>query len=167
MNKPENMTHLNGRELVPKTDPRIALRGKLDTLQSETVLLQIEACAHGHQALAVQLEELLSLLQNMILADVKGDTFAFDTLFGMTPDALHDASHACYRTIKMPEPLYVMGKVPAMLNQLRAHVREAELAAAASAEHGGNKDVQVALNRLSSAIYVLFCRLLQPEQGLI
>ena len=30
--KPEGMTHLRGNLLVPKTHPRIAFRGKLDTL---------------------------------------------------------------------------------------------------------------------------------------
>ncbi len=162
MNKPENMTHLSAKELVPKTDPRIALRGKLDTLQSETVLLQAEAFAAGYSQLAEQLEDMLSLLQNLIRVDVTGEPLVFETMFGMTPQALHDASHACYRSFIKPQPLYSMGKVPAMLNLLRAHVREAELAAAHAAEHGGNEEVQYALNRLSSAVYVLFHGLLQP-----
>lgn len=165
MNKPENMTHLNGKELVPKTDPRIALRGKLDTLQSETVLLQTEAHASGYGGLAEQLEEMLALLQALIHVDVTGEPLVFDTLFGMTPQALHDASHACYRSFHKPQPLYSMGKIPAMLNLLRAHVREAELAAAHAAEYGGDAQVQYALNRLSSALYVLFHRLLQSAKS--
>lgn len=162
MDKPENMTHLNGKELVLKTDPRIALRGKLDTLQAETVLLQTEAHAAGYGGLADQLEEMLTLLQTLIRVDVTGEPLVFETLFGMTPQALHDASHACYRSFHKPQPLYSMGRVPAMLNLLRAHVREAELAAAHATESGGNAQVQYALNRLSSAIYVLFHGLLQP-----
>ena len=36
--KPEHMTHLNAQVLVPKTHPRIVLRGKLDTLEAELLL---------------------------------------------------------------------------------------------------------------------------------
>ena len=37
--KPEHMTHLNSRELVSKAHPAIALRGKLDTLEAEILIL--------------------------------------------------------------------------------------------------------------------------------
>ena len=39
--KPENMTHLNGDVLVPKTHPRIAFRGAMDTLEAELLLCQL------------------------------------------------------------------------------------------------------------------------------
>ena len=38
--KPEDMTHLRGNLLVPKTHPRIALRGHLDGLQARVLLMQ-------------------------------------------------------------------------------------------------------------------------------
>ena len=40
--KPEHMTHLNAEVLVPKTHPRIAFRGKMDTLEAELILCQLE-----------------------------------------------------------------------------------------------------------------------------
>ena len=40
--KPEQMTHLNGEVLVPKTHPRIEFRGKMDTLEAELLLCQPE-----------------------------------------------------------------------------------------------------------------------------
>ena len=36
--KPEHMTHLRGNILVPKTHPRIAFRGGIDTLEAELLL---------------------------------------------------------------------------------------------------------------------------------
>ena len=39
--KPEYMTHLNGDTLVPKTHPRIAFRGKIDSLEGEIMLCQL------------------------------------------------------------------------------------------------------------------------------
>ena len=36
--KPEHMTHLDGDTLVPKTHPRIAFRGEMDTLEAEIML---------------------------------------------------------------------------------------------------------------------------------
>ncbi|MCL2194921.1 MAG: hypothetical protein FWB76_03115, partial [Oscillospiraceae bacterium] len=61
--KPEHMTHLNKTQLVPKTHQRIALRGKLDSLQA--LLLQTIAQARqcNHQACAVGLQECFGLAQ--------------------------------------------------------------------------------------------------------
>ena len=38
--KPEQMTHLNGQILVPKTHPRIAFRGGVDLLEAQLLLCQ-------------------------------------------------------------------------------------------------------------------------------
>ncbi len=163
MKKPENMTSLTGTQLVPKTHPRIALRGKLDSLQAEIVLLQAEADAAGAKLLIAQLEEILVFLRAMMRTEVTGEPLVLEKLFSMTPDALRDASHACYQSFRQPEPLYTMGRLPAALNLLRAHVRETELAAAHAEMEGGSSDILLALNRLSSAVYVLFCRQLHQE----
>ncbi|MBQ3109244.1 MAG: hypothetical protein IJC67_06480, partial [Clostridia bacterium] len=45
--KPEDMTHLNGNVLVPKTHPRIEFRGRLDSLQARILALQLAAQEHG------------------------------------------------------------------------------------------------------------------------
>ena len=56
-----------------------------------------------------------------------------------------------------------MGELALRLNTIRAQVREAELAAAAAFEYPGEaprEDIIRELNRLSSGVYILFCRLL-------
>ena len=47
--KPEDMTHLYGNRLVLKTDPRIAFRGKIDSLEADAAALRrkIEEWEHG------------------------------------------------------------------------------------------------------------------------
>ena len=54
--KPEHMTHLNAEVLVPKTHPRIAFRGAVDTLEAELILAQLAA-----PEMAAKLEEVLTL----------------------------------------------------------------------------------------------------------
>ena len=43
--KPEEMTHLRGNRLVPKTHPRIRFRGQLDSLMAQVLELQCRAAA--------------------------------------------------------------------------------------------------------------------------
>ena len=63
--KPEHMTHLNGDILVPKTHPRIAFRGAVDTLEAEILW-----CAFKLPSLRKALSELLSLARKLIRCDV-------------------------------------------------------------------------------------------------
>ena len=51
--KPEYMTHLRGNLLVFKDHPRIALRGKIDSLEAAIILLQLKAQEKGDLAFAV------------------------------------------------------------------------------------------------------------------
>ena len=59
--KPEHMTHLNAQVLVPKTHPRIAFRGAMDSLEAELLLCQL-----NHPKLAGQAGEVLVLARRMI-----------------------------------------------------------------------------------------------------
>lgn len=45
--KPEEMTHLRGNQLVPKTHPRIAFRGKLDSLMAQLMEVEVMAAEAG------------------------------------------------------------------------------------------------------------------------
>ena len=63
--KPENMTHLRGDILVPKTHPRIAFRGAVDLLEAELLW-----CAFSLPDYRKELEEILSLARLLIRCDV-------------------------------------------------------------------------------------------------
>jgi ethanolamine utilization cobalamin adenosyltransferase len=56
-----------------------------------------------------------------------------------------------------------MGHLAASLNMLRTHVREVEIAAEMAFAEGERGDILMALNRMSSAAYILLCRLLAGQ----
>ncbi len=156
MPKPEHMTHLNGDVLVPKTHPRILFRGKVDALESELILCQL-ALPH----LAKQLGELLDLAREIIRCDVLESPLKEGELLGLTAADLRRRSHIPQEYYGVPHfmPSSADGEVIARLNHLRAQVRQTELAAAAAFldEEGSpiRTDIIKALNRMSSAVYLL------------
>ena len=157
--KPEHMTNLNAREMVCKNHPRILLRGKLDTLQSEILVLQASSKPENR----APLEDALRLVRAVLAAEVRDTPLASWTLNGMGPDEVHRCSHH-------PEEFGFPGHIlPAaehglyslQLNRLRALSREAELAAVQAFWDGSRitrEDLLLALNRLSSYFYVLQLR---------
>jgi len=165
--KPERMTHLRGNLLVPKTHPRIAFRGKLDTLQGEIILAQTEACAEGQSALLADLGEVLDLTRQLMGAEVTGRDIEPVHLLGYNACELRLVSHQIQEHFGMahPVPHYSMGRLAARLNLLRAQARETELAAERAFAATERDDILLALNRLSSAIYILLCRLLAGQYG--
>ena len=157
--KPEHMTNLNARTLVCKTHPRILLRGKLDTLESEILVLQC-ACAEEWRA---PLGDALLLARSVLASEVREIPLPAWKLDGMGPEEVHRCSHHPEEfgfpghILPAPEP----GLVAAQLNRLRALTRETELAAVTAFWDGQKvtrEDIVLALNRLSSYFYVLQLR---------
>ena len=148
--KPENMTHLRGNILVMKTHPRIAFRGKVDTIQAKVLLLMAEY--RNEPGLYKDLADILNGLREVLGSEVKEDE-----------KEIHRMSHQVRETFGMDHPIpdALMGKTALELNLLRAEIREVELAAANAFEDEENDyGIIKALNRLSSGVYVVFCRLL-------
>ena len=157
--KPEHMTNLNARELVPKTHPHIVLRGKLDTLESEILVLQFTCPEEGRAPLG----DALKLVRSVLAAEVKDEPLPAWRLDGMSPEEVHRCSHHpeefgfAGHILPAPE----QGLFAAQLNRLRALSREAELAAVQAFWDGqrlAHEDCVLALNRLSSYFYVLQLR---------
>lgn len=158
--KPEHMTHLMGDVLVPKTHPRIAFRGAVDTL--EAALLW---CAfHARGQLRQDLEQILALARLLIRCDVLEEKLPEQPLCGLTQEQLRRHSHFpqdyCGQTHFMPEPTDTA--LLLRLNGCRCAARAAELAAArAFTDPEGNctrRDLLQALNRMSSMLYLLMIR---------
>ncbi len=154
--KPEHMTNLDRDTLVPKNHPRIAFRGKLDSLQAEILLLQKEP-----DAPVDALQDMLQLVRSLMRAEVLQEAVPPLLIDGMDEKELHERSH-------MPQKYYGIGHflpsyaddiVLLKLNRLRTLVRETELCCyAAFLEPNGKlsrSDILTALNRLSSACWVL------------
>ena len=154
--KPEHMTHLNGEVLVPKTHPRIAFRGAMDTLEAELILSQLAAPRS-----AGKLEEILTLARRIIRCDVLEEPLGDLILCGLTEDQLRRRSHFpqdYYGTAHFM-PSASDGQAIARLNRARCASREAELRGCeAFADREGfptRPDLLLALNRISSMLYLL------------
>lgn len=159
--KPEEMTHLCGNILVPKTHPRIAFRGLLDALEAEILLCQLAA----GEELRRQLQEMLDFVRSLIRADVLSEPVKETALCGMDEATLREHSHHPEKYYGQPHflPDSSDGAALLHLNRLRTLVRQAELACChAFADADGRctrRDLVQALNRLSSLCWILMIRL--------
>ena len=157
--KPEQMTHLKGNLLVPKTHPRIRFRGAMDSLEAELLLCQLSC-----EKWRAELGEILALARKLIRCEVLGEPVEEGKLCGLTMEEQRNRSHRpqdYYGQVHfMPE--VTDGPVVLQLNRCRTGARAAELAAAAAfADEDGNcsrVDILRALNRMSSMLYILMIR---------
>lgn len=162
--KPEHMTHLRGTALVNKTAPIIAYRGQLDLLQCELAEAQLFFQQNGEVELVQQLEEVARFTRKLMVLEVKNEPLTFEGLFGYNVQELRELTHdpQRYFGVKHTKISPELGPVVAKLHYLRARSREVELyAARAFAGKDGScerTDIVQALNRLSSAIYILICK---------
>ena len=157
--KPEHYTHLRGNILVPKTHPVIAFRGAVDTLQAQLLLAQ----AAVPKAMQPKVGEVLTLARNLIRWDVMEEPVAFPSLLGLTSEQLREHSHFPQKYYGTPHfmPEHNDGPAILQLNLARCTARAAELAAQ-QAFGETRPDLLQAVNRLSSAIYILMLQLKQP-----
>lgn len=163
--KPEHMTHLNGDVLVRKTHPRIAFRGKMDTLETELMLCQLIVPEFRQE-----LGEILALSRRLIRCDVLDEPVPQQKLCGMTEAELRKRSHFPQEYYAQPHfmPEYTDGQGMLQLNKTRCAAREAErLATEAFQDREGNPtrvDILQAMNRMSSMLWILMIRL-KKERG--
>ena len=157
--KPEHMTHLHSDVLVPKTHPRILFRGKMDTLEAEllTAIVELPAWAEA-------LGEVLALARKILRCDVLEEALEPGLLCGLTEEELRSHSHFPQEYYGQPHFMPQPTDCAAILrlNRIRCAVRETELAAAAAwpPKNGSSSrpDIQTALNRMSSLVYILMIR---------
>jgi ethanolamine utilization cobalamin adenosyltransferase len=168
-NKPDHLTHLvDDDSLVPKTEPRIVARGKLELLQSALLDAQVAADADGARALVGELGEILELARALVGAEVTGRPAPPPVLWGMSGVEIRDATHHTHELYGVPfmYPDVRQGPVIAKLSLARAVAREAEVAMVAAFPPAGGlptappgrPDLAEALNRISSALYLLAVR---------
>ena len=158
LQKPEEMTHLRGDVLVPKSHPRIRFRGAMDTLEAELLLCQL-----NHPETAKEVGQILDLARRLIRCDVMEEPVPQGKLCGLTEEEQRARSHRPQDFFGIPHfmPSVSDGASVLALNKCRCAARAAELAAVEAfvdrdgvAERG---DILRAMNRMSSMLYVLMC----------
>jgi ethanolamine utilization cobalamin adenosyltransferase len=157
--KPEHLTHLfDDQSLVDKSHPRLVLRGKLDTLQGMLLDAQCAADDAGVRGLVGELGEALELARAMVGAEATERPLPEWRLSGLSPMELRFHTHHTQQLYGIPFmfPSVRQGPVVARLYTARAYAREAELALyLCFPEVEERADLKLALNRLSSAIYLM------------
>jgi ethanolamine utilization cobalamin adenosyltransferase len=162
--KPEHLTHLRGEELVPKSHPVIAFRGEMDALFAVIAEAGAVCALSSYSGLRGELSELLTFARSVLLSEVTGEAFTQTELLGRPLDEYREMSHNPQKHFGLdhPTPSLGMGSAALRLNTIRTQTRRAELAAARAFLGDGEPplrgDIIMALNRLSSVVYVLFCR---------
>jgi ethanolamine utilization cobalamin adenosyltransferase len=163
--KPSHLTQLDARFFAPKSDARIRLRGRLDSLHALALLVAARAQADGWGELAVDLGTVAAYCRELLAAEYHLRPPAPLELAGLDEDTLHHASHHPREAVDL-DHLVPDASHPEMLhwlNWLRCQVREAEILAldAFPPEHHPGTDggpLARAVNRLSSAVYYLELR---------
>ncbi len=154
--KPEGMTHLHSDVLVPKTHPRIAFRGAVDTLEAELLL----SCTAAEGQIRKQLEEALGYTRNLLRCEVLEESVKEIRLGDMDAADLRQRSHRPQDFYGQPHfmPTPEDGALLLQVNRARCMARQAELAAAAAFPHT-REDLIAAFNRLSSFLYLVMIQL--------
>lgn len=169
--KGEALTHLNAHEYVAKNDPRIAFRGRVDSAIAQAVRLQAEWQVEGvAQPLQDMLADLRAALGGVLRAETLGEPAPKVGMGAFSEDQLHAVSHQPLKHLGHDHlvPALEHGLQVARLNVLRTAIREAELAGAAAFIERDYRvvrgDLLQALNRLSSAVYVLMLLVLVAQR---
>jgi ethanolamine utilization cobalamin adenosyltransferase len=163
--KPSHLTQLDARFFAPKTDARVRLRGRLDTLQALALLVAARARADGWPELANDLDTVAAYCRELLAAEYHLRAPGALRVAGLDEDTLHRASHHPEEAVGLPHlvPDATHPEILHWLNLLRCQVREAEMTAldAFPPEHHPGTEggaLARAVNRLSSAIYYLELR---------
>ncbi len=167
--KPEYMTQLYGNKLVFKDHRKIILRGKIDSLESKILETQVLAVKLQNEKLALELEEVLDFVRNILRCEVLEQPLGEFNLIGMNEKELREISHNPKKYFDMEHffTSYKMGEIVVAINSLRSAAREVEIEAFKAFKNiDGDilrEDIIKALNRLSSCFYVVMFRCLTDK----
>lgn len=152
--KPDHMTQLDAATFAPKTAPRLKFRGRVDSLHAFVMLAAAQARRCQLPELARHLDTLAAYCREIMSAEYNVRPVARLDLAGMTEEELHEISHRPEHHLGIPHlvPGAEDHEILHWLNVVRTQAREVEVVALESGVPG---DLAHALNRLSSAVYVL------------
>ena len=152
--KPDHMTQLDAATYAPKTAPRLKFRGRVDSLHAFVMLAAAVARRDRLVAMAAHLDTLAAYCREIMSAEYNARPVAALTMAGMDEAQLHAISHwpDHHLGIEHIVPGAADSEMLHWLNVVRTQAREVEVVALESFVPA---DLAHALNRLSSAVYVL------------
>ena len=170
--KPSHLTQLDAHRFAPKTDPRIRLRGRLDSLHALTLAVAARARGEGYTDTAGHLDTLAAYCRELLAAEYHARAPGALALAGLDEATIHHASHHPQEAVGLPHlvPDATHPETLHWLNVLRCQVREAEVlvldAYPPERDHTEvARGLARAVNRLSSGVYVLELRLAAAIDG--
>jgi len=155
--KPDHMTQLDAGHFALKTNPRVKLRGRLDTLHALIMLVAAEARRYQLPRLAEYLDTLAAYCREIQSAEYHGREAQPLAVAGKSEAEIHEASHWPDKHLGIAHivPGSEDHAILHWMNYLRTQAREAEIAALETYPPPARPDLSRALNRLSSAVYDL------------
>ena len=144
-----------------KNDSRMLLRGKLDTLNAQMILIQ--TCSLNQEYVS-DVEEVRQVIRHLQRCEAMNEVYEGRLiLWGIDEDEIHTRSHNPMKYYGLGHilPDKDMKRESAELNLLRTLIREAELISCRVFDDDALRISHI-LNRLSSALYILTYKYL-PE----
>lgn len=170
--KPEYMTQIYGNILVKKDDKRIIFRGVIDSFQSRWLVLMKELEEIKNTKLQKDLESVEKFIKNILVSEVIGEALVDIRVLEKSLDEIRDISHNPKKYFNREHLFGICSKdsyTVIKLNEMRALSRELEIKGVeAFVKENGTierRDILLALNRLSSAIYIMMLRGVTGEYG--
>ena len=157
-----SLTSLNAHEKISKSDSRIELRGRLDSLNAQIILFQ---AASNNPEFINDLEEIRNVIIRLQACEACEKVFdEILILWGLDENEIHERSHNPRKFFNKGHLLlnYKMGREASEINFLRTLTREVELCACRTFNDEDKYKIIHVLNRLSSALYILIYKYI-PE----
>lgn len=170
--KPEHMTQIMGNQLVVKNHKRIVLRGKIDLLLAQVIVLLKQYKQNGQDAVAKDLREVFNWVKAIQRAEILEEPIPSLTFMGFDEATQKAMSHDPMHYFGTPHLFGIdenTHEVAVAMNVLRAEARSIELAAVDAfykPKEVQRPDLLLAFNRLSSCIYLMMLKAVSGQYDL-
>lgn len=162
--KPEHMTQIHGNQLVVKNHERIVLRGQIDLFLSKSIL-QLQGFKKEEKIqVSKDFKEIIHWIKAIQMAEIMETPLQNLTFMGLDEATQKAMSHDPQKYFGTPHLFGIdenTHEVAVALNVLRAESRTLEIAAVNAfykPREIQRPDLLLALNRLSSCIYLMMLK---------
>lgn len=170
--KPENMTQLFGNTLVYKNNLRIKLRGQLDLLHGKWILFSKEIDGKKNSKLNGDLKSIEDFIKTILVSEILETPLENLKIFNEDLDKIKEISHNPKKYFSLDHLFNITSDYDLLilkLNEIRGFARTVEIIAVETFykenEEVKRLDLLTALNRLSSAIYIMMLKGVKGEYG--